>query len=178
MSCATRPAAAPKMIGVEYLNALYSYSSFLTRNHAEAEDLVQETYVRAIRAMDRLRPDSDIKAWLITILRNAWLSHLRKLRNAPAMVALEGDNGVVDSVSEPSSDPHDLYVIKAEGGRVRAAVRELPVELREVILLREFEDLSYREIASVLDCPVGTVMSRLARARGRLRDLLSAEAAG
>jgi RNA polymerase sigma-70 factor, ECF subfamily len=160
-------------INIEYLNGLYSYSLVLTRNHADAEDLVQETYVRAIQAMDRLRPDSNTKGWLFTILRNVWRNQLRKLRNSPLMVAIDVDNGVVNSVAESSMNPHDLYVSKLEVGQVREAIQELPVEFREIILLREFEDLSYQEIASVIDRPVGTVMSRLARARGKLRDLLS-----
>jgi RNA polymerase sigma-70 factor, ECF subfamily len=165
-------------IGIEYLDGLYSYALVLTRNHAEAEDLVQETYVRAIQAMGRLRPDSNMKGWLFTILRNVWLNQLRKWRNGPQMVEIELDYGLANSVVEPSMDSHDLYVRKVEAEQVRAAIQELPVESREIILLREYEDLSYQEIASVLDCPVGTVMSRLARARAKLRDLLSAGVTG
>ena len=75
--------------GLEYLDGLYSYALVLTRNHAEAEDLVQETYVRALKAMGRLRADSNIKSWLFTILRNAWFNQLRKWRNGPRMVDLE-----------------------------------------------------------------------------------------
>jgi RNA polymerase sigma-70 factor (ECF subfamily) len=159
--------------GVEYLDGLYSYALVLTRNHAEAEDLVQETYVRALPAMGRLRADSNTKAWLFTILRNVWLNQLRKWRNGPQMIEMEGDDGVANSIVEPSKDSHDLYVSKLEAERVRAAIQELPTDFREIILLREYEDLSYQEIASVLDCPVGTVMSRLGRARAKLRGLLS-----
>ena len=164
--------------GVEYLDGLYSYALILTRNHAEAEDLVQETYVRALQAMGRLRADSNIKSWLFTILRNAWLNQLRKWRNGPRMVDLEVDNGAANSIIEPSKNSHDLYVSKMETEQVRAAIQELPAEFREIILLREYEDLSYQEIASVLDCPIGTVMSRLGRARAKLRPLLSARLLG
>ena len=80
---------------------------------------------------------------------------------------------VWDDVAKPSKDSHDLYLRKMEAEQVRAAIRELPVEFREIILLREYEDLSYQEIANVLDCPVGTVMSRLGRARAKLRTLLA-----
>jgi RNA polymerase sigma-70 factor (ECF subfamily) len=165
-------------ISIEYLDGLYSYALLLTRNYAEAEDLVQETYVRAIQAIGRLRPESNMKGWLFTILRNAWLNHLRELRHGPQMVCIEVDNGVADRVVEPSTDSHDLYVNKLEAEQVRAAIRELPVDFREIILLREYEDLSYQEIASAMDCPVGTVMSRLARARAKLRELLSIGGAG
>ena len=159
--------------GVEYLDALYSYALVLSRNHAEAEDLVQETYVRAMQAMATLRADSNMKGWLFTILRNIWLNQLRKRRNGPQMSETEVWDDTASSIVEPSKDAHDLYVSKMEAEQVRAAIQELPIEFREVILLREYEDLSYLEIASVLDCPVGTVMSRLGRARAKLRGLLS-----
>jgi RNA polymerase sigma-70 factor (ECF subfamily) len=159
--------------GVEYLDGLYSYALVLTRNHAEAEDLVQETYVRALPAMGRLRADSNTKGWLFTILRNVRLNQLRKWRNGPQMIQIDVGDGVADCIVEPSKDSHDVYVSKMEAEQVRAAIQELPVDFREIILLREYEDLSYHEIASVLDCPVGTVMSRLGRARAKLRVLLS-----
>jgi RNA polymerase sigma-70 factor (ECF subfamily) len=159
--------------GVEYLDGLYSYALVLTRNHAEAEDLVQETYVRALPAIGRLRAGSNTKGWLFTILRNVWLNQLRKWRNGPQMIELEVGDGVANSIVEPSKDSHDLYVSKLEADQVRAAIAELPIDFREIILLREYEDLSYQEIANVLDCPVGTVMSRLGRARAKLRVLLS-----
>src|SRR5258707_6209056 len=159
--------------GIEHLDGLYSYARVLTRNHAEAEDLVQETYVRAIQAMGRLRAGSNMKSWLFTILRNIWFNQLRKRRHAPQMIEIEVEDGVANTIAEPSKDSHELYVSKMEAEQVRAAIQELPVEFREIILLREYEDLSYQEIASVLDCPVGTVMSRLGRARAKLRALLS-----
>lgn len=165
----------PQMMGIEYLDGLYSYAMVLTRNHAEAEDLVQETYTRAIQAMRRLRADSNIKGWLFTILKNIWFNQLRKRRNGPQMIEINVGDGVANNIIEPSKDSHDLYVSKLEAEQVRAAIDELPVEFREIILLREYEDLSYREIASVLHCPVGTVMSRLGRARARLRTLLTAQ---
>ncbi len=159
--------------GIEYLDGLYSYAMVLTRNHAEAEDLVQETYVRAIQAMGSFRAGSNMKSWLFTILRNVWLNQLRKVRNGPRMVPIEGEDGDANIVVEPSKNSHDLYVSKLETAQVRAAIQELPADFREIILLREYEDLSYQEIASVLGCPVGTVMSRLGRARAKLRTLLS-----
>src|SRR5712672_2726974 len=159
--------------GLHHLDGLYSYALLLTRNHPEAEDLVQETYVRAIPAMGRLREGSNTKGWLFTILRNIWLNQLRKCRNGPEMVEIEGGDDVANSIGERSKDSHDLYVRKLEAEQVRAAIQELPTDFREIILLREYEDLSYQEIASVLDCPIGTVMSRLGRARVRLRALLS-----
>ncbi len=155
------------------INGLYSYALTLTHNHAEAEDLVQETYVRAIGTMGSLRPDSNLKAWLLTILRNIWLNQLRKRRNGPQMIEIDVGSGVANQIIEPSKDTYDVYVSKLETEQVRAAIQELPAEFREIILLREYEELTYRQIAKVLACPAGTVMSRLARARTRLRTVLS-----
>src|ERR1700736_445440 len=99
-------------IGIEYIDGLYSYALVLTRNHAEAEDLVQETYVRAIQAMGRLRAGSNMKGWLFTILRNIWFNQLRKRRNGPQMVEIEVEDGVANSIAEPSKDSHDFSVSK------------------------------------------------------------------
>jgi RNA polymerase sigma-70 factor (ECF subfamily) len=171
-------AGATNTMAIENLDGLYGYAMVLTRNHAEAEDLVQETYLRAVQAMGRLRADSNVKGWLFTILRNIWLNQLRKWKNGPEMVTIDAGDGVANTILEPSKDSHDLYVGKMEAEQVRAAIQELPVEFREIILLREYEDLSYQEIAGILDRPIGTVMSRLGRARAKLRVLLSARLIG
>ena len=156
----------------EYMNGLYGYAMVLTHNHAEAEDLVQETYVRAIPAMGRLRPESNIKAWLFKILRNIWLNQLRKRRSDPPIVPADEESNSLDNLVNPGKNSYEIYAGKVERRRVRAAIEALPMESREIILLREFEELSYQEIASLLGCPQGTVMSRLARARSKLRTLL------
>jgi RNA polymerase sigma-70 factor (ECF subfamily) len=158
--------------GIEYIDGLYSYALVLTRNRSEAEDLVQETYVRALGAMGRLRADSNVKSWLFTILRNIWFNHLRQQRTAK-LVALDGDESAIE-IGETTKDPYAFYVGKMEHQQVRHAIQQLPADFREIILLREFEELSYQEIATILACPTGTVMSRLARARANLRKLLSA----
>jgi RNA polymerase sigma-70 factor (ECF subfamily) len=158
----------------ENMDALYGYAMMLTRNRSEAEDLVQETCVRAIRAIRYLRTDSNVKSWMLTILRNTWLNQLRKQRTTPNLVELDADEITTNVVVEPSKGPHALYVSKLESEQVREAIQQLPMDFREIILLREYEELSYQEIANVLDCPVGTVMSRLARARAKLRALLTA----
>jgi RNA polymerase sigma-70 factor, ECF subfamily len=158
--------------GLEHIDGLFGYALVLTRNRVDAEDLVQETYVRAIRAMGRLRPGSNVKGWLFTILRNVWLNELRQRRKAPESLDIETDERTLHAADENTMSPHDAYVSGIERGEVRKAIEQLPAEAREVILLREYEELSYEEIAGVLDCPVGTVMSRLARARMKLKKLL------
>lgn len=156
-----------------YMDGLYGYAMVLTRNNAEASDLVQETYIRAFRAMDTLRETGTVKSWLFTILRNIWLNQLRQRRTAPKTVELDADPRLADIAVETSPDALALYVSKMERERVRAAIQLLPLEFREIIILREYEELSYQEIAGLLNCPAGTVMSRLARARSKLRTLLS-----
>lgn len=163
---------AVEAAGIEHIDGLYSYALVLTRNRSEAEDLVQETYVRAIGAMGRLRTGSNVKSWLFTILRNIWFNQLRQQRTA-RLVAIDEEENTTD-IAETAKDPYAFYVSKMEHELVREAIQQLPVDFREIILLREFEELSYQEIATVLDCPAGTVMSRLARARAKLRTLLSA----
>jgi RNA polymerase sigma-70 factor (ECF subfamily) len=157
----------------EYVDGLYSYALILSRNRTEAEDLVQETCLRAIRAMGRLRPDSNPKSWLFTILRNVWFNQLRQWRTSPDIVELDLDGDGPNKAADNAKDPLASYVSNIEQQQVRAAIQQLPLEFREIIILREYEELSYQEIAAVLECPQGTVMSRLARARSKLRDLLS-----
>jgi RNA polymerase sigma-70 factor, ECF subfamily len=160
----------------EYLDGLYSYAVVLSRNRTQAEDLVQETCLRALRAMERLRPDSNIKSWLFTILRNIWLNQVRQSRTAAELHDIDLDQGEYNAklTREPAKDPYELYLADFEREQVRNAIGQLPVDFREVILLREYEELSYEEIATLLNCPAGTVMSRLARARSKLRELLLA----
>lgn len=159
--------------GLEYLDGLYRYALALTRHRAEAEDLVQETYVRAIEAYSRLREDSNIKAWLFTILRNQWLNELRRRRRGPQFVEGDGEAYIIDGLRGNFPDAQTELEGEEDAIRVRTAIGKLPPEFQEVLILREFEELSYLEIASVLNCPMGTVMSRLGRARVKLRALLS-----
>jgi RNA polymerase sigma-70 factor, ECF subfamily len=154
----------------EYLDGLYGYAMALSRNRAEAEDLVQETSLRALRAIDRLQPQSNVKAWLFAILRNVWLNQVRRAHLRLFRLDTEKD-GASDPI-DTAQDPHAVYASRVEREQVRAALQLLPVDFFEIIVLREYEELSYQEIATVLKCPLGTVMSRLARARSKLRDLL------
>ena len=162
------------MVPLEHADGLFTYAMALTRNFFEAEDLVQETYVRAIEAKGRPREHSNVKAWLYTILRNIRLNQIRQRRIRPRLVELDAHENAADLVIDSARDPHALYVSKVERDQVRVAIHHLSEEFREIIVLREFADLSYQDIANLLDCPLGTVMSRLARARSELGSLLSA----
>ena len=152
---------------LEHIDALYGYAMALTRNAIEAEDLVQETYVRAAGASNR--PDSDgLKSWMFVIMRNAWLNQLRHVNSGPRFVDLDGNESV-----EMCNNPHVVYLRKLEREQVRKAIESLPDAYREIVVLRDIEGFTYQEIATVLNCPAGTVMSRLGRARGKLRKVLS-----
>lgn len=160
-----------------YLDGLYGYAMSLCHDQAEAEDLTQETYLRAVRAFGQLAPDSNLKSWLYAIMRNIWLNQVRHAHSGPQFVEIDEEAGQAGHVKS-SEDPHTSYVRKVEGASVRKAVNNLPAPFREVILLRDFEGLSYKEIAGILGCPAGTVMSRLDRGREKLRLALSAWKAG
>ncbi len=152
-----------------YMDGLYGYAMVLTGDATVAADLVQETYARAMEPMGRLREHSNAKTWLYTILRNIRLNQVRQQRTRPRLLA---DENPADLVMETAKDPHALHLSKVEVEQVREALMRLPLEFREIILLREYGELSYHEIATLLDCPPGTVMSRLATARSKLLTLL------
>lgn len=154
---------------MEHIDSLYGYALTLTRDATEAEDLLQETYLRAASAANRPDIDSNLKAWLFVIMRNAWLNHLRHNKSGPRFVELELSE---PAISEAQENPHVVYLRKLERQQVREAIESLPHAYREIVVLRDIEGFTYQEIATVLDCPAGTVMSRLGRARGKLRKLL------
>ena len=155
---------------MEHIDSLYGYALTLTRDATEAEDLVQETYVRAAGAANQPDPDSNLKGWLFVIMRNAWLNHLRHKSSGPRFVELESGE---PSTGDTQENPHVVYLRKLERQQVREAIESLPHAYREIVVLRDIEGFTYQEIATVLDCPAGTVMSRLGRARGKLRKLLT-----
>ena len=167
---------------LEHIDALYGFAMMLTRNPTEAQDLVQETYLRAVRAFGTLVPDSNLKSWLFTIMRNIWLNQLRHSRSGPRFVEIDAEvEGQMPWFDNLAADPHIVFVRKLEREEVRQAIESLPTPYREIVVLRDIEGFSYQQIARILGCPAGTVMSRLGRAREKLRQLLGqwqAEAAG
>ncbi len=153
-----------------HLEAAYNLARWLTRNDHDAEDVVQEAYVRALTFFDSFRGE-DGRAWLLTVVRNTCYTWLEKHRSRESPVSLD------ERIHAPTSalNPEHIVLRRATGEELRAAVESLPVEFREVVVLRELEDLSYKEIAVVLGIPLGTVMSRLTRGRARLQQTLSAK---
>lgn len=155
-----------------HLDAAFNYARWLTRNDADAEDIVQDACVRAMRFFSSLR-DDDARAWLFTIVRNAWYSRVSRKANVAEGTRL---NDGQDQRPDNALDPEERLLQQHTVGLVRAALEQLPVDFREVIVLREIEGLSYREIAEIAGVPIGTVMSRLARARERLQTILKLNA--
>jgi RNA polymerase sigma-70 factor (ECF subfamily) len=148
-----------------HLDAAFNYARWLTRDEVEAEDVVQDACVRAMRFFSSLR-DNDARAWLFAIVRNTWYS--RASRRAAALPL----DHATDEPADGALDPEAQLLQQHEVWRVREALEQLPVDFREVLVLREIEGMSYKEIAAVVRVPIGTVMSRLARARDRLAVVL------
>jgi RNA polymerase sigma-70 factor (ECF subfamily) len=151
-----------------HLDAAYNYARWLTKNHAEAEDVVQDACVRAMRFLSSLR-DDDARGWLFAIVRNTWYSRISRRTNIREAASLDA---APSEQADDALDPEERLVQQHTVTLVRAALEQLPSDFREVIVLREIEGLSYKEIAEVVRVPIGTVMSRLARARERLRAVL------
>src|SRR3954470_7184065 len=147
-----------------HLDAAFNYARWLTKNDAEAEDVVQDACVRAMRYFSTLR-DSDARAWLFAIVRNTWYSRLSRSATVIEVTAMDDPR---DEPADVALDPEALLLQHHDVVRVHTALEQLPSDFREVIVLRELEGLSYKEIAAVIHVPIGTVMSRLARARERL----------
>ncbi len=154
-----------------HLDAAFNYARWLTKSDADAEDVVQDAAVRALRFFSSLRND-DARAWLLTIVRNTWYGRFSRAGGAD-----HHRDETNDDRPDEQLDPEALVIQRQAVERVHRAIEGLPMDFREVIVLRELEGLSYKEIASIVGVPIGTVMSRLARGRERLLTLLDPEAA-
>jgi RNA polymerase sigma-70 factor (ECF subfamily) len=151
-----------------HLDAAYNLARWLTRNEYDAQDMVQEAYLRALRFFGGFH-GSDARAWLLTIVRNTCYTWLKRNKSAE----LSGDiEEVVLTMESDEPDPEASHVLKVQKQLLNEAIEKLPIEFREVVILRELEELSYKEIASITGVPIGTVMSRLSRARKRLSSYL------
>ena len=153
-----------EQVVLPHLDAAYNLARWLLRQEHDAEDVVQEACLRAFNGFDRFQ-GGEARCWLLTIVRNTCYTWLT--RNRERFPTASFDEALHD-VATDASDPQVILQQRGDREAVKQAIEELPVEFREVLILREFEGLSYQQIASIADLPVGTVMSRLARARQRL----------
>jgi RNA polymerase sigma-70 factor, ECF subfamily len=170
MPSGTAHSAAFEELALPLLPPLYNHAFWLTRNHAEAEDLVQETFAKALRAFDSFQPDTNFKAWVFRILRNTFLTSRTGIA-ASRTVFLEDHPDVLDT-TDASPTPEDNLIRLDNQAALHAALEQLQPPLREALLLCDVEEVKYKDIALILDVPIGTVMSRISRARRILRQLL------
>jgi RNA polymerase sigma-70 factor, ECF subfamily len=163
-------------VAVPHLDAAYNLARWLTRNEHDAEDVVQEAYLRAFRFFDGYR-GGDAKAWVLKIVRHTCFTWLA--RNRPAEIVAPREDEIDDERGHESAtgpdggsggkDPETLLMERLDTALLNGFIERLPPLYREILVLREIEEMSYREIAEILTLPIGTVMSRLARARQRLQ---------
>jgi RNA polymerase sigma-70 factor, ECF subfamily len=162
-----------------YMRQLHAKASRMTRNHSDAEDLVQETYARAFASFHQFQEGTNLRAWLNRILTNTFISSYRKRQREPVLTAasledwqLERAHARSAQSSAAARSAEDLALDRIPDTSLTDALRQLPADFRLAVYLADVEGFGYREIAQIMHCPIGTVMSRLHRGRGRLRELL------
>jgi RNA polymerase sigma factor (sigma-70 family) len=161
-----------EQVVLPHLDAAYNLARWLTRREHDAEDVVQESYLRAFNAFEQFH-GGDARCWLLTIVRNTCYTWLARNRERAPTASFDE---ALHDVETSAFDPQAILQQKIDRDTLKRALEDLPVEFREVLILREFEGLSYQQVASVAILPVGTVRSRLARARARLAEALGAKA--
>ncbi|HVZ23189.1 MAG TPA: sigma-70 family RNA polymerase sigma factor [Vicinamibacterales bacterium] len=167
------PGFATEVLG--FLDPLYATALRLTRNRADAEDLVQDTLVKALRFADRFERGTNLKAWLYTILHNTWRNRRRDAAREPVEAASDRIEQAAQGTGAGEVETPEAVLLRDTlDADLQAALDALPVVFREAVWLRDVEEFSYAEIAAMLDVPIGTVMSRISRGRRLLFELLSA----
>ena len=157
-------------LAMPMVNSVYNLARWLARNDHDAEDLVQETYLKAFRSFSSFQTGTNFRAWIFRILRNTFLKS-RPLRERQLMVGLDSEEQIIPAFATCTT-PESLFIDSSGIAAIRTAIEELPAIYREVILMCDVEEASYKEIAEILSIPIGTVMSRLARARRTVRETL------
>jgi RNA polymerase sigma-70 factor (ECF subfamily) len=162
------PLAGFEELAMPLFDSLYNFASWLVHNRSNAEDLVQETYLKALRGFASFQPGTNFRAWMFRILKNTFLSS-RSTLDRRLTVEIDSDDAV-PVLLVTSATPELLLIERSRKNAVQNAIEQLPIIFREVLLLCDVEDASYQEISEILSIPIGTVMSRLARARKAVRD--------
>jgi len=168
-----RPLAGFEELATPLFDALYNFACWLAHDASDAEDLVQETYLKALRSFPSFQPGTNFRAWMFRILRNNFLSSCSKLERRMTVAMDSEEDG--PELAVDTETPETILMNRFNSQLMERAIDDLPVHYRETLLLCEVEEMSYQEIAEILSIPMGTVMSRLARARKAVRQsLLSA----
>ena len=166
-------AASFEAVAMPLFDQLYNFAHWLTQDRSEAEDLVQETYAKALRGFSSFQTGTSFRAWMYRILRNTFLSSRTGLKTMVVLDDAATEEPLTDTVT-----PEALLIEKASREMMQQAIEELSLPFREIILLCDVEEMSYQEISEALAIPIGTVMSRLSRARKALRIALQAKITG
>jgi RNA polymerase sigma-70 factor (ECF subfamily) len=153
-------------LAMPLFDSLYNFACWLTHDRSEAEDLVQETYMKALKGFDSFAAGTNFRAWMFRILRNTFLTSRSGMRSATIATDFDEDESLLPAVTET---PESLLMDLSDQERLQAALEKLAAPFREIILLADVEEMSYQEIAEALGIAIGTVMSRLSRARKALR---------
>jgi RNA polymerase sigma factor (sigma-70 family) len=164
-----------QQVALPHLDAAYNLARWLSGNGGDADDIVQESYMRAFRFFDTFRGEN-ARPWLLAIVRRTWYTEWQRRTNSREVASFDDEldeTSVFDETCSIYADPQTLLLQGEHARLVREALESLPVEFREVLILRELEDMSYRDIAVIADLPIGTVMSRLARGRRKLAAMLA-----
>jgi RNA polymerase sigma factor (sigma-70 family) len=172
-SQAGQPLAGFEELAMPLFDSLYNFARWLVHNSNDAEDLVQETYLKALRSFGSFQPGTNFRAWIFQILRNTFLTSCSKLERRMT-VAMDSEEGGPE-LAVDTETPETILMNRSNSQLVQRAIDDLPVHYRETLLLCEVEEMSYQEIAEILSIPIGTVMSRLARARKAVREIVHSE---
>src|SRR5215470_17621362 len=179
-----RPSSAPSSAddfsaeALQFLEPLFATAMRLTRNRADAEDLVQDTYVKAFRFSGQFKRGTNLRAWLYTILHNTWRNRRRDAsRDTVEVDSEQVEQAAEGGAGEPVETPERILMRSTLDADLQAALDELPEAFRQAVWLRDVEEFTYAEIAEMLNVPIGTVMSRISRGRRLLYEKLSAPAA-
>jgi RNA polymerase sigma-70 factor (ECF subfamily) len=171
-------AATFEELAMPLFDQLYNFAHWLAQDRSEAEDLVQETYAKALRGFAGFQPGTNFRAWIYRILRNTFLTSRTGLKAIPSLPLNSEDDEAALTLVPSQATPESLLLERDQQEVVQRALAQLRVHHREVLLLAEVEDMSYEEIAQTISVPLGTVMSRLARARQALREILREQTKG
>ncbi len=164
-----------EQLAMPLFGPLYNLAHWLTQDRSDAEDLVQETFAKALKGFDSFQPGTNFRAWIYRILRNTFLTSRTGLK---ASISLDDEDDPQTPTPATTQTPESILLARADHDAIQRALRELPVAHREIIVLCDVEEMSYREIGEALGIPIGTVMSRLARARKAMRQRLQQRATG
>ena len=167
----SQPLAGFEELAMPVLDSLYNFARWLARDQGDAEDLVQDTYLKALRGFASFQPGTNFRAWMFRILKNTFLNSHSKLERRVTVAMDTGEDAFELTVE--GETPETILIERSNRNLAQTVIDELPDHYRDALLLCEVEEMSYREIAAILSIPIGTVMSRLARARRAVRESLA-----